>query len=217
MRIIRREDVEGKVKGFEIGGPKVIEPPQKSEAERAQERAEVLRRECETVRAQAQEKGRQEGFEKGLAEGRAQLTASVSAVNELLRELHAVRERTLKESEKDIVDLVLKITQKVVRVSRESDRQIVVNAVTSTIPYLVNKGSVTIRVNPEDVAAIEEAKLQIAAVSADIGKVEVLKDNAVSRGSCLLETACGSVDADIDVLLATIETQLKNVAATRNV
>jgi flagellar biosynthesis/type III secretory pathway protein FliH len=64
--------------------------------------------------------------------------------------------------------------------------------------------TVTVRVNPAEVEAVEEGRGFWQAVNSQLKDIKIETDGRVAKGGCMVESAGGSVDARI-------ETQLKAV------
>jgi flagellar assembly protein FliH len=66
-----------------------------------------------------------------------------------------------------------------------------------------------IHLNPQDIEILKEVKSTLLPDSSALEKVELTANNSVERGSCVLETSVGDVDARLKSQLEKIEGMLK--------
>ncbi len=140
-----------------------------------------------------------EAFAKGFAEGeRAGTQAAAAQADVMLRrlaqtidELVALRADIIRKSERQAVQLVLAIAERIVQREVSLDRSILIGIARAALDRLGEHGAATIRLNPADLAAIGQIDL------ANSG-VQVTADAAVSRGGCVVHSDFGFMDASPD-------------------
>ena len=167
---------------------------------------------AETDAEAKRKQGYDEGFEKGRGEGFTQGTVEV---NRLVERIHRVLERlqdkradVLKETEQQIIDLVLLITRKVVKSISETQKNVVIENIREALGKVKSKGKITIKVNLADLelstAHIEEFTKQLESS----GTIEILEDSSIDAGGCVVETDFGAIDARIANQLAELEAKI---------
>jgi flagellar assembly protein FliH len=122
------------------------------------------------------------------------------------------RSGILRDSESQIVHLILQIAKKVIKVISESQKNIVVNNAVQALQKLRNKADVIIRVNLEDVKLMTEHTKEIIALGEKFQNVTILEDTTVDRGGCIIETDFGEIDARIAAQLREIEDRILELA-----
>ena len=140
-----------------------------------------------------------EAFAKGYSEGeRAGTEAAATRADAMLRrlaqtidELVSLRADIVRKSERQAVQLVLAIAERIVQREISLDRGILIGMARSALDRLGEHGSATIRLNPADLAAIGEVNL----AGLD---VQVTADATVNRGGCLVQSDFGFMDASPD-------------------
>lgn len=163
----------------------------------SRERANLLEQE-------AYEKGFAQGEKDGFELGEKKAIKIVEKIENILVEMTALRESILKHHEKDILDLVFAIAEKITRFQIKSDATVVKDAILNTLKLAGQKGKVVIRVNPEDYDFVENMRPELFTEYKELKSIVVTSDHSISRGGCFLETPSGDVDARIGAQLEQI-------------
>ncbi len=165
----------------------------------------------ENAREQGLKEGRKEGYEQGFAEIRRlsnQLHYMISGV--LQR-----REEIIASLESDLIDLTLLIARKVVKVLSENQKDIVIYNTLEALKKLRCRGSVTLRVHPEDMDVSQEYKEHFIREVENLEGVHVAEDHMVPRGGCIVESDFGEIDARISSQLREVEDKILSVKPLR--
>ena len=75
-------------------------------------------------------------------------------------------------------------------------RNIVQTLVRVALSHITDKKSVTLRLSPADYKYVQERQKEL--VIGDGWDITLQSDNSIEQGGCLVETACGDVDARIE-------------------
>jgi len=194
----------------------------------ARERADAIlaeaRAERERILTGAEDEGRARGHATGLEEGRtaghaegraealAEMRSSIEAMagawNAALDEFIHRREHLASETRRDVVGLGAAIASRVVKRSVLLDPSIVVDQVRGAVDLVMRRTRLVIAVHPEDRTLVEEAWASLAgrfgqgeggAGAATGGAhAELITDETLGRGSCVVRTEHGEIDADVD-------------------
>jgi flagellar assembly protein FliH len=192
---------------------KIIEDA-KLEAERIIQEANV---EKENIKATAHQDGYKEGHEQGFMEGQNEVNRLVERVHKIVESVMVRREEILCETEQQIVELVLLMTRKVVKIISENQKTVVLSNVLAALKKIRTRGNITLRVNTEDL------KLTTAHVDEFIKRIEnvngisVIEDSSVDRGGCIVETDFGAIDARISSQLAELENKIMEISPVKSV
>lgn len=125
------------------------------------------------------------------------------------------RQEILSETEQQIVDLVLMMTRKIVKVISENQRNIVVSNVVQALRKVKGRGDVIIRVNLADVAMTTQHIKDFLSSAENVKNITVVEDTTVDRGGCVIETDFGAIDARISSQLNEIEQRILEVSPIR--
>ncbi|MBN2509633.1 MAG: flagellar assembly protein FliH [Spirochaetales bacterium] len=172
---------------------------------RAREEVEGIR---ETARKEGFDTGREEGFDAGRGE-----------VERLVHQLHTIiaaaidkRNEIIEQSETQLINLVLLIAKKVVKVISENQKNVVINNVIQALRKLKTRGDVVARVNLEDVELTTEHIKDFMRMVENVRSITVLEDSRVDRGGCIIETDFGEIDARISSQFNEIEEKILELA-----
>jgi len=188
--------------------------------EEAKEKAEELEAEIQAkvdkVEKEAFGKGHAEGREEGFQEGRQEVERLVDTLQKIISAAIDKRNEIIQESETQVINLVLLISKKVIKVISENQRNVVINNVVQALRKLKSRGDVVIRVNLADVELTSEHINDFMKMVENVKSVTVLEDSSVDRGGCIIETDFGQIDARISSQLHEIEEKITELAPIRS-
>jgi flagellar assembly protein FliH len=150
------------------------------------------------------EQARREGEAAGRAEGLAAVEGAVAAASEMALALHARREALEEEAVREATALAVEIAAKVVRAEVAARPERIADVMRGTIRRAADRSRLVARVHPDDLGACREAAPALVAEMGGLDGLEVIDDPRVGRGSCVLETAAGDVDATFASQLARV-------------
>ncbi|GHV65512.1 flagellar assembly protein FliH [Spirochaetia bacterium] len=178
----------------------------------AKQKAAELEEESHTAfeaeKKAAEDQGRSAGREEGFAEGKAEADRLIERVHTVLERAQGQRERILEETEQQIVDLVLLMTRKVVKIISETQKDVVRSNVTAALQKVKGRGNIIIRVNMADVKLTTEHVNNFIQKMEGVQGIQVAEDSTVDPGGCVIETDFGEIDARISSQLAELETKI---------
>lgn len=188
-------------------------------AQEAQEKAKALQDESEDRLRVAEREAQKLGFEKGREDGYNQ---GRDEVKRLTDRLHVIMEKAmdkrgeiLKESENEVIELVLLITRKVIKTISENQKNVVVSNVVQALRKLKSRGDVIIRVNLADLDMTSSHVKDFMAMAENAKSITVVEDTSIDRGGCVIETDFGEIDARISSQLHEIEDKILDVKPIR--
>ena len=152
-----------------------------------------------TIRADAHRRG----LAQGLAEGHDRAVAEAVA---LLAEARAHAARTLTAAVPVAAALAAKMAERIVgravALAPQTMAEIVTTALAASRP---RDAGVTIRVHPEDLAAVSVRREALATGAPAATELALVADESVGRHGCVIETALGRIDARLETQLAALE------------
>ena len=146
-----------------------------------------------------------EAFVKGYAQGeRAGAEAAASRGEAMLRrltqtleEIAGLRAQMIHDTEHQMVRLALAVARRIVHREISLDPDLLIAIARVAMDRLADSARVTVRLNPEDLAATAAAREAEWAGT----HVEVVPDARLPRGGCRIESEFGTVDAGVDAQL----------------
>lgn len=163
------------------------------------------RDEAEALRAEAH----RQGLAAGTAEGRAALEAAAGRWVAAAEELAGFKPRLYEEARAQVVELSLALLRKLLGPLAEDDAGVVAAVAGRALQILTDREVVTLRVNPEDLQNLLDAKPRLLQTFDGIKKLTVLEDPSVGRGGCLVETPTAEIDARLDAQLQELARALR--------
>ncbi|MBU8849545.1 MAG: hypothetical protein KOO65_09625 [Desulfobacterales bacterium] len=152
------------------------------------------------------------GFSKGKTEGinrkQKELALAAESLAKLIKELKVLKEDFLKDSEKEIIDLVFSIAGSVIHKEVKTDKEIVLSVLSDAMRTIQEKKNVSIRLNPEDYRYITEAKSDFLD---SFGDILIEQDKEINQGGAVIKTHLGTLDARLDQQLNKIREQVADV------
>ena len=168
--------------------------------------------EAEKIKAQAYEIAHKEGFEKGQKEGfekgLEQVNKLISQLEIITRDADECRRNILENAKHDIVDLSVKIAEKVVKATCAKQRDIAVRNAEYALGLLKEKSPAVIRVNLADIEVAREYRSVLLNMFDKVESIKIAEDPAVEQGGCIVESNAGGVDANIQTQLSSIRSSL---------
>ena len=141
--------------------------------------------------------GLQEG--KNLAErGLVNVFKSLRGAAEGIRDL---RDKVMRESEDELLNLVMMVSRKVILREESADRSILESMIRSAVAGLSERDRMTIRLNPDDYAMITSGHEEYFRQELENDQMRFKADAAILPGDCQIDADMGTLDASIDAQL----------------
>lgn len=169
--------------------------------------------EAERIREAARAEGFATGHAAGLEQARCELEPAARALASALQEAMVQGDQLAAQLEREAVELVMVVAEKVVAGAVHERPERVLDVVTGALRGLVERRRLTILVNPDDAELVRD---RIDAITTELGGVEhceVQAERRVSRGGALLRTPDGELDVRLDAKLRRAAEVLREVPA----
>jgi len=191
----------------------------KVEAERIIEEAEIRAKKIEeetkkkglVLIAEARNKAVSEGREEGYRKGEEEAKRLVERLHIILNAAIDKRKKIIDSTERQLIDLVLLISKKVVKVISEKARAVVIANVKESLKKVSRDTEITIRVNTKDLEITTKHKNIFIKMVEGLEKVTVEEDSRVDPGGCIIETSFGDIDARIQKQLGLLEERIREL------
>ena len=176
----------------------------------AQEGEEERRiRDLDKLEEQAYTAGYEDGAKAGFDSGMEKAEKLLRRIEGLIFGLETTRAEVYGKLEQEILDLVIRIAEKVIHTEIRSADSTRTSILEAGLRKLKDSEKVLVRVAPADLKAIEEVLPVLKQQNGMVGKVTLQEDPEVSEGGCVLESDQCEVDGRIEVTLQAIEEALK--------
>ncbi len=208
------------------------------EAARKQLDADVdaVEKRCQELEQAAFEEARKAGFERGVQQGRDEglrlgkeealaaleerTTAEVARrtsemcdsamapLRKLVQEMKGTRQALLKNWEENILQISAAIAYQAIMREPTLLHDAPLDLLREALELAMNCATLKIRMNPNDVANLNEAIKGVLEETGNLAKSEVVSDPKITPGGCLVETSLGVVDERLESRLERIVAEL---------
>ena len=174
----------------------------------SQEMIDDAQQKVDEVLGAAKKEGFSTGKEEGFEDGKAEVERLIQHLRTIISKAIEKRNQIIDQSETQIIDLVLLISQKIIKVISENQKNVVINNVIQALRKLKSRGDVVIRVNLEDVKLTSDHVKDFMRMVENVRSITVMEDSSVDRGGCIIETDFGRIDARISSQFKEIEEKI---------
>lgn len=156
------------------------------------------REEAQETTQQITGDARDKGFAEGLKLGEAEGERLRREARDVLEDAHRRREEIVFSVEREVVELISKLVNKLLANTIEIHPGIVAMLVRGQLSNMNATGDVTIRVSPDDYDEVLASRDEIAAAVDTAVNIEIAKDVTFKKAECVLETPLGIVDISLE-------------------
>ncbi len=157
--------------------------------------------------------GQKEGYDSGYAE----VERLINRMHKILESVMARREEILQDTESQIVELVILMARKVVKILSENQKNVIMANTLAALKKVKTRGSVTLRVNIEDVKLTSAHAQEFIQHVENVKGITVQEDSSVEKGGCIVETDFGAIDARISSQLTELENKILEVSPLKTI
>lgn len=179
-----------------------------SQAERIMEEA---KQGAQAIEHEAFQKGFEEGQRQGVEMGMRKLEPIVKSLGEASRSLQEDRSLWFWECEKDLVELALAVARCLVNHEISTSPAAVGEMVKMALQEVESTHSVSLHIHPEDWGLLSEGGAGEGVSAVEIpSRVQVVEDESVGRGGCLVRSDMGSIDGRLEEQFAALMGRLED-------
>lgn len=185
--------------------------------EDAQRQAQNLQ---QRVHSDSSKEGYDQGFASGLEEGRRQghQEGQLESLEQARQEHERIQQQWLvaldgwdiqlhqlqRQARHEVLHLALGLAQRVVRRAIEVDQDVVCRQLDDVLSHVLRPVEVVVRICPDDRPTLEQAMPRLMGKFPQFKQVQLVEDETVGRGGCVVDYGQGQIDA-------TIETQMQRL------
>ncbi len=162
---------------------------------------------CSELQRQAFEQGRLKGIDEGRAQSQAKVDEGTKRVIHLANQIGRARVAALEEQDRDIVEVALVISHKIILREIETDKELIVRQVRQILGLLINKTLVTLKVHPQDLEVLEPLHQALQSEFVDGDHLVIEGNEDVQAGGCVVEQVGLQLDARLHQQLEAVATE----------
>lgn len=170
----------------------------------------------------------QGAYDRGFTDGKQVATALLDTEMNKMREwvknldtaMMELREQYaqhIEELESVAVQLAMTAVEHILGREIHANTHLAVDQVKKAIASLHGIRDIRVRIHPSGIEALTEAKNSLVENSNSVQSVELISDPSVEQGGCILETAIGTVDAQLRTQLKILRTAMEEAAQLKDV
>jgi flagellar assembly protein FliH len=150
------------------------------------------------IEKEAYEKGFAHGEKDGLELGQRRIETVIHQFQEILLEMERQRKDLHRTFEKEMLQLVLNISKKVIRHELTLHEGVILATLQEALQCVVDQKKIVVHLNPADYQYLLAHPEGLPLTLDEARGVKVIEDHSITRGGCLLETSFGEVDATVE-------------------
>ncbi|MGI9012759.1 MAG: FliH/SctL family protein [Phycisphaerales bacterium] len=183
----------------------IVKAAQAEAKSNATEMAAAARKEGhEAGYSEGRAEGEREAHAAALAEHRESFTSLQSQWQVALDAWDAERACMIREARTEVLQLALLLTEKITKRAIEVSPDLISDQLAAAIAVVLNPAQLQVAVHPDDRPMIESALPGLLASVSTCQSIDVVEDDTLMRGGCIVRTQGGSIDASIETQLAQI-------------
>ena len=149
-----------------------------------------------------------DGYNQGLEKAQE----DIAFLKESIKEFFDYKEKAMKEISKDILEIALDVAQTIIKKEVTQDKEILLNTVVDILKSNVKSDErVTLKVSPEDVEFVRVSVPEMLSISQTQAKISVIAQDNIEKGSVIVETSSGIVDASFKTQLDVLREAFKGI------
>lgn len=165
------------------------------------EKQRAFLRGLEEGRAAGLEQARREAARTALDEARESLAALAGSLATALRDFEQARRRLIASAEAGLIGLALAIARRVCKTQAAGDGEVARANVRHLLELVRHEHDLQLRLHPADADTLREALPELLTAAESLAHVELILDEGVGRGGCVLTSRQGTIDATLDTQL----------------
>lgn len=173
-----------------------------------QKKIDELQPNLHKEKEQEYQRGYAEGENAGKQSEQDMLKELKDKISNTIKEIIDYRKQILKEAETTIVSLALNFAKNIIGEEIQTNREIIQNQVKKSLEYIIGEGKLIFHIHPDDANQFEDKEQYIP--EEYLGDIEIVTDENITRGGCLLETNSGTIDSTIETKIAELSKSIQN-------
>ena len=150
---------------------------------------------------QEKQRGHKDGLEESKVDQSEQMLKVVSRTINYLSDVEHV-----------MADILLSGVKKII--GEFDQEQLAVNLVKNALQHVRNEKQVTIRIPPSQYNMVKSRLNEILADYKGVGFIDLVADQRLSTGDCIMESEIGVVDASVDVQIQALQKRFAQLKST---
>jgi flagellar assembly protein FliH len=166
---------------------------------------ETAKDEAQQLLTAATEDGYRDGYESGSLEGSRKAQAVIDEAAGIREFLEKRKCDIYKETEEQILQLILDISKKVIGDELTQNRESILSLINQALQKCTFKKKLVLKVSQQDYEFVLKNKDKICTLVEGISDIEIVSDLYLMAGSCIVETPSGEINSSIGIQIRELE------------
>ena len=190
---------------------------------KARDKAQIIELEAQKAAAKIMEAAKEEGIPKDILKGTTRVTQGLNEGKDLgraqyddaIKEAQELRQKYLDDyenlyttSERYMLELAIEIARKIIGEALDNDDRLYMELAYKALKQVQGQEKVTLRVSSQDFPKVLKNKGMLLSKLNEIEEIDIIEDDYLKNGSCIIDTGTGIIDASVDVQMDIIESSL---------
>jgi len=180
--------------------------------EQAKIDAEAMKQTAQTAgQTEGYDQGHSEGYEAAVKEQQGIIEAANKKAESTIALAETEKENCVQQAEKQIVELVMAIADKILPQHFIDAPQLILPMVRSALNKVKDQNNIVIRVSPQNYEFVLMGKNEFQSMLDGQGTLKIASDPALGDSDCIIESANGNVDARLATQLEIVKKSIQEV------
>ncbi|MCW2949870.1 MAG: hypothetical protein JWN41_883 [Thermoleophilia bacterium] len=139
----------------------------------------------------------EEGHARGLAAADEEMAGLIQTCEQIGVNVMEERARVLAEGEGDVVELAISVAQRIVGAALDLDPELVIDACRGAMRKAFTRGTMQVLAHPADLEMLRAAGPRLAEELGGVDHLDFIEERRLDRGSVVVRTPVGEIDATI--------------------
>jgi len=168
----------------------------------ANEEAEAIldnaNREAEAMKSNAAQHGKEEGYQAGLFQAQQELNSAKADYENRLAEITESFNRDRSTMEKDLVEVILEVIDKVFHCQLDGKKEIIFSLCADALNHADDSKEILVRVGKDSIDEFQTRLPELQEKAREGVSISVTEDPLLTGNQCMIETDGGVIDCSID-------------------
>lgn len=211
----KEQKKESKVESVDLFDLDNIDFSQRQERRRGDRRRGYRRIDDRNLISRAQEEAgtiKDSAATEGYKEGLARAAQDIENLKNSITSFMSAPREVFEYIAPDILEISVDIARKIVKKEIEQNPEIIFSNILDVLRNVSkNESKITVYVNSQQVSMVKESIGQILSITGLDAKINILADDTIELGGCILKTNNGIIDATIETQIEIIKESLKGI------
>ncbi len=172
---------------------------------------EIAKTEFEKYKQEGYQKGYEEGVKQGHQKSIDEYKSEIDEAIDIKNNVIKWKKDQVNEVERDIIDLVIKSVDKIIKLKLDENDEIILNLIKEALNKLTFTEKLIVRVNADDFEKVDSSRDKILAMAGHIDDIKIKIDKSLQKGDLIIDTNAGSVNPSIKSQFEIIKEQFLNL------